>query len=235
MRAFLLSIVPILLGLAGVAGAAPLTVKEVAFHVRTRMPEAELLRELAQRRLLAAPDAAAEKQLAASGASPTLLAHLRSGAYLLSPAQAQATVSRQNAQAQVLAQEAAADQARAEARNRTIAADANKMLARRTVQSWLKDQLVYSEGGTLREFDHAKINDTRVFAFYASASWCGPCRKFTPKLVAEYRALREKYPELEVIFVSSDRNEFNMGEYMRSHAMPWPALKYRQTPPQLAE
>jgi nucleoredoxin len=108
------------------------------------------------------------------------------------------------------------------------------MLARGTVQSWLKDQLVFRDGGSLKPFDPAKIRNTRVFAFYASAVWCGPCKKFTPKLVAAYRALKEKHPELEVVFASSDRDEFNMTEYMRAFDMPWPALKFRQMPPQLA-
>ncbi len=234
MRAFLLHTAAAFTVVMATVSGAPLTVKEVAFHVRTGMPEAEILRELAQRRLLAPPDAAAEKQLAASGAGPNLLALLKSGAYLLPPAQAQAAAARQTAQLQVGAQQAAADRAQAEARERTNAANAGRMLARRSVQSWIKDQLVHCDGSSLRDFDDTKLSNTRVFAFYASASWCGPCRKFTPKLVAEYRSLKEKYPELEVIFVSSDRNEFNMTEYMRSHAMPWPALKYRQMPAQLA-
>jgi nucleoredoxin len=220
--------------LAFSASAAPLTVKEVAFHVRTGMPEAEILRELAQRRLLAPPDAAAEKQLTASGASATLLAHLKSGVYLLSPDQAQAAAQRQAAQQQAIAQQAAADRAQADARDQRHAASAAKMLARGTVQTWLKDQLVHCDGSSLKPFDSGKVSQTRVFAFYASAAWCGPCKKFTPKLVAAYRALKEKHPELEVIFVSSDRNEFNMTEYMRAYAMPWPALKFRQMPAPLA-
>lgn len=234
MRSLPLLLAAIFATLAFSASAAPLTVKEVAFHVRTGMPEAEILRELAQRRLLAPPDAAAEKQLTASGASATLLAHLKSGVYLLSPDQAQAAAQRQAAQQQAIAQQAAADRAQADARDQRHAASAAKMLARGTVQTWLKDQLVHCDGSSLKPFDSGKVSQTRVFAFYASAAWCGPCKKFTPKLVAAYRALKEKHPELEVIFVSSDRNEFNMTEYMRAYAMPWPALKFRQMPAPLA-
>lgn len=234
MRPHLLPFAAIFAALAFAASAAPLTVKEVAFHVRTGMPEVEILRELGRRRLLAPPDAAAEKQLTASGASATLVAHLKSGAFLLSPDQAQATVQRQAAQQQAIAQQAAADRAQAEARDQRAAASSAKMLARGTVQTWLKDQLVHCDGSSLKPFDSGKISQTRVFAFYASAAWCGPCKKFTPKLVTAYRALKEKYPELEVVFVSSDRNEFNMTEYMRAYRMPWPALKFRQTPSQLS-
>lgn len=234
MRLLLLYAAAVSAAFTALASAAPLTVKEVAFHLRTGMPETEILRELAQRRLLAPPDAAAEKQLAATGASASLLAHLKSGAYLLSPDQVQATALRQSALQQSAAQQAAADRAQAEARNQRNAATAAKMQARGTVQSWLKDQLVVCEGGGLRPFDSSRLNQTRVFAFYASAVWCGPCKKFTPKLVAAYRELREKHPEVEVVFISSDRNEFNMTEYMRAYQMPWPALKYGQTPPQLS-
>ncbi len=234
MRLLLLHLTVALTALVVSASAAPLTVKEVAFHVRTGMPEAEILRELTQRRLLAPPDAVAEKQLTASGASATLLAHLKSGAYLLSPDQAQAVSLRQAAQQQVAAQQAAADRAQAEAQNQRNAANAGKSLARGAVQSWLKDQLVSVEGGSLKPFDTAKLSQTRVFAFYASAAWCGPCKKFTPKLVAAHRALKAKHPELEVVFVSSDRDEFNMTEYMRAYTMPWPALKFRHMPAPLA-
>jgi hypothetical protein len=70
VRPVLLHIAAALATLTVVASAAPLTVKEIAFHVRTGMPEAEILRDLSKRRLLAPPDAAGEKQLAAIGAAP---------------------------------------------------------------------------------------------------------------------------------------------------------------------
>jgi nucleoredoxin len=234
MRSALLHLAAVLAVFTAVASAAPLTIKEVAFHVRTGMPEAEILRDLAKRRLLAPPDDAAEKQLAALGASATLIAQLKSGTYLLTAEQAQVATLRQSAQQQAAAQQAAADRAQAQAAAERNAANTEKLLARGSVQTWLKDQLVHCEGGSLKPFDSGKVSQTRVFAFYASAAWCGPCKKFTPKLVAAYRALKEKHPELEVVFVSSDRDEFNMTEYMRASAMPWPALKFRQMPPPLA-
>jgi nucleoredoxin len=234
MRSLLVQFAVASIVLAGICRAVPLTVKEVAFHLRTGLPEAEILRDLAQRRLLTPLDAAGEKQLAASGASAGLIAQLKSGAFTLSPEQAQVAALRQSAQQQAAAQQAAADHAQAEARNQRNTAVAGQMLARGTVQTWLKDQLVTLENGRLKPFDPAKIGGTRVFAFYASAAWCGPCKKFSPKLVAAYRALKEKHPELEVVFVSSDRDEFNMAEYMRAYDMPWPALKFRQMPPPLA-
>jgi nucleoredoxin len=73
--------------------------------------------------------------------------------------------------------------------------------------------------------DH--LADTRVYAIYYSASWCGPCRAFTPQLVANYDEIKTIHPEFEVIFVSADRDEKSMQRYMIDAAMPWAALRYK--------
>ena len=59
---------------------------------------------------------------------------------------------------------------------------------------------------------------------YFSAHWCPPCRGFTPKLAEAYKAYKEKGLDLEVVFVSSDRDETSFGEYFGE--MPWLALPY---------
>eukprot|EP00413_Alexandrium_margalefii_P013562 CAMPEP_0204532544 /NCGR_PEP_ID=MMETSP0661-20131031/11780_1 /ASSEMBLY_ACC=CAM_ASM_000606 /TAXON_ID=109239 /ORGANISM="Alexandrium margalefi, Strain AMGDE01CS-322" /LENGTH=417 /DNA_ID=CAMNT_0051538795 /DNA_START=85 /DNA_END=1338 /DNA_ORIENTATION=+ len=60
-------------------------------------------------------------------------------------------------------------------------------------------------------------------AFYFSAHWCPPCRGFTPKLAEWYKAdLAGK--GLEVVFVSSDRDEDAFKEYFGEQ--PWKALPY---------
>jgi nucleoredoxin len=67
-------------------------------------------------------------------------------------------------------------------------------------------------------------------ALYFSASWCPPCRRFTPKLVEEYNKLRSAEgaaaggARLEVIFVSGDNDEASFKEYL-GH-MPWLAVPY---------
>ena len=54
-------------------------------------------------------------------------------------------------------------------------------------------------------------------AFYFSAHWCPPCRGFTPQLVSVYKAIQERLGKgegsLEIIFVSSDRDEDAYKEY----------------------
>src|SRR5215208_6083870 len=88
---------------SAVCFAAPMTVKELDFLVRMKTPEADILRDLTTRRLLAALDAAGEQQLAASGASAGLIAQIKTGAYTLPPEQAQAEALRQSANQQAAA------------------------------------------------------------------------------------------------------------------------------------
>jgi len=60
-------------------------------------------------------------------------------------------------------------------------------------------------------------------ALYFSAHWCPPCRGFTPKLAEMYKdALQAK--GLEIIFVSSDRDEGAFDDYYAEQ--PWLALPY---------
>ncbi|CAM9580751.1 unnamed protein product [Ectocarpus sp. 4 AP-2014] len=64
----------------------------------------------------------------------------------------------------------------------------------------------------------------KIVAFYFSASWCGPCRKYTPQLAALYTRAKAQHKAFEVVFVSLDGDEESMDRY---HAgMPWPAVPY---------
>ena len=63
--------------------------------------------------------------------------------------------------------------------------------------------------------------------FFPSASWCGPCQRFTPELVKYYdnfKASHAQKEEFEIIFISSDRSEAMYKAYF--HKMPWLALPY---------
>jgi len=63
----------------------------------------------------------------------------------------------------------------------------------------------------------------KCIAYYFSAHWCPPCKAFTPKLADWYvKSLKDK--GLEVVFVSSDRDETTFKEYFGT--MPWLALDY---------
>ena len=61
-------------------------------------------------------------------------------------------------------------------------------------------------------------------ALYFSASWCPPCRRFTPKLVQVYEQLTTQDKCLEVVFVSRDRDEESFNAYFAK--MPWLAVPF---------
>ena len=56
----------------------------------------------------------------------------------------------------------------------------------------------------------------KLVGIYFSASWCPPCRNFTPELVK----LREAHPEaFQVVLVGFDRTEAAHWKYMRDYKM----------------
>ena len=61
----------------------------------------------------------------------------------------------------------------------------------------------------------------KFVGIYFSASWCPPCRLFTPKLV---RFRNEHSSDFEVVLVGWDRSEDEQRAYVVSHEMPWLAL-----------
>jgi len=58
--------------------------------------------------------------------------------------------------------------------------------------------------------------------FYVSASWCPPCRKFTPMLANWYRSHKHL---AEVVFVSADHDVGQFQTYFAS-SHPWAAVDY---------
>ena len=72
----------------------------------------------------------------------------------------------------------------------------------------------------------------KYYAIYYSASWCPPCHAFTPLLVDWYRKFKPYHHNFELIFVSEDRSETDMYNYMQQMQMPWPAVKYSDLPRQ---
>merc|ERR1711972_976365 len=69
----------------------------------------------------------------------------------------------------------------------------------------------------------AVLSGKSAVGIYFSAHWCPPCRGFTPTLAKMYsEAFSSK--GMEIIFVSSDRDESSFSEYYGE--MPWVALPY---------
>jgi len=59
---------------------------------------------------------------------------------------------------------------------------------------------------------------------YFSAHWCPPCRMFTPKLKEWYKEVQDK--NVEIIFVSGDRSEKDMMDYMKESHGDWLATEH---------
>ena len=59
---------------------------------------------------------------------------------------------------------------------------------------------------------------------YFSAHWCPPCRGFTPVLAEKYKAWKDANENIEIVFISSDRDEASFGDYYNE--MPWLALDF---------
>jgi nucleoredoxin len=59
---------------------------------------------------------------------------------------------------------------------------------------------------------------------YFSASWCGPCRGFTPRLKACYDAMRARGQDVECVFVSGDEDAESAAEYFEH--MSWAMLPF---------
>lgn len=77
--------------------------------------------------------------------------------------------------------------------------------------------------GKAGEVDTAAALDGKTVGLYFSAHWCPPCRGFTPKLASAYTDTF-KAKNLEVVFISSDRDKGAFDEYYGE--MPWLALPY---------
>merc|ERR1719356_2123620 len=77
--------------------------------------------------------------------------------------------------------------------------------------------------GLVKKDTAEALKGKQVVALYFSAHWCPPCRGFTPKLAEWYRKdLAAK--GLEVVFVSSDRDEGSFKDYFAEQ--PWLALPF---------
>jgi thiol-disulfide isomerase/thioredoxin len=61
---------------------------------------------------------------------------------------------------------------------------------------------------------------------YYKASWCPPCRQFTPIVAEMYDHLKDVHPTngLEIVLCGSDRDESSFNNYYSHH--PWKAIPF---------
>ena len=214
------------------AGQLPLTVNEIGLMLRSGYSSNSLMQELSTRHFADTIDEAKEKTLVKAGASAELITSLKSGIYSLSPEKTAA----------VQGQIAAAEQRRleqVEAARKSDAAYQQELARQRTANSapklnpssdaisqFLKGDLVQWHNGSVVRADDTALANKKLIAFYFSAHWCGPCRKFTPQLVEYYNRVSSQHPEFEIVFYSFDKSPFAFETYLREARMPWPAIDF---------
>jgi len=88
----------------------------------------------------------------------------------------------------------------------------------------LDGNLVKLDGKSLKKHELA-ARPKKYYVFYYTASWCGPCQKFTPGLVDFYNKNKEGSDKFELVLISSDQDEDAMEAYAKEKKMPWPQLK----------
>lgn len=72
--------------------------------------------------------------------------------------------------------------------------------------------------------DINEILSKDIICIYFSASWCPPCKLFTPLLKSVYEEWKQQHNSIEIIFASSDRNSYEFSQYFKT--MPWTAIKF---------
>eukprot|EP00485_Elphidium_margaritaceum_P010626 CAMPEP_0202694246 /NCGR_PEP_ID=MMETSP1385-20130828/8151_1 /ASSEMBLY_ACC=CAM_ASM_000861 /TAXON_ID=933848 /ORGANISM="Elphidium margaritaceum" /LENGTH=297 /DNA_ID=CAMNT_0049350059 /DNA_START=33 /DNA_END=926 /DNA_ORIENTATION=- len=70
------------------------------------------------------------------------------------------------------------------------------------------------------------IASQQVIALYFSASWCPPCRQFTPYLAQLYSQWKKENHKVEIVFISGDKNEQEFSTYFSQHHGKWLAVPF---------
>jgi len=96
----------------------------------------------------------------------------------------------------------------------------------------LNKALIGMIGPSLVRADGTKINSADLGSvdhvmLYFSASWCGPCRAFTPTLNAFFTENIDS-KKVMVVLVGRDQSEAEMYGYMKSHAIAFPAIPFNR-------
>lgn len=226
MKRLLFLVVAALLAPLLHAVPAPMSAKDIALMARSGYTEDEIIVEVQKRHFAVAIDAGMEQVMFNGGASKALIAKLKAGSFVLSPEQ-QIYLARQAAEQRAAAmQREQSESAMLDRQRVEAAALVNSANSRGNIFNLLDGRLVRLQASEIVPYSASNLRDVRMYAFYYSAGWCGPCRKTTPVLAEWYRKTKAAHPEFELIFVSNDKSDITYADYMRKNAMPWPAVRF---------
>lgn len=91
----------------------------------------------------------------------------------------------------------------------------NKTEVRENWQKLLGNDLFDANG---KKVSVANATKKKYIGIYSSASWCGPCRAFTPKLVEFYKKNKSK---IDIILLGCHHTKDDVCAYMKKYEMPW--------------
>jgi nucleoredoxin len=216
------------LGLA-MAATLPLTTSDISLMLRSGYSVPTIEAELATRHFADQLDEGKRNQLIKAGATTELLDAIESGNFSVPKDELEKSCRKMDEQAAERA--LMAERAK---RNDTLYQ--NQLIKQRArvvahgsadaIAGAAKGNLVRLQNGNLVSCYDEELAPKQIYGLYFSAHWCGPCRKFTPQLVAYYNQITHDHPEFEIIFVSADKSAEDMATYMRESGMPWPAIEY---------
>jgi nucleoredoxin len=211
------------------AATLPLTTSEISLMLRSGYSVPAIEAELATRHFADQLDQGKRNQLNKAGATTQLLDEIESGNFSIPKDELEKSRRKM--------EEQAADRAlMTERAKRNDTLYQNQLLKQRArvvapgsadaIAGAATGNLVRLQNGNLVSCYDEELAPKQIYGLYFSAHWCGPCRKFTPQLVAYYNQIGHDHPEFEIIFVSADKSAEGMATYMRESGMPWPAIEY---------
>lgn len=86
----------------------------------------------------------------------------------------------------------------------------------------LEGKLVDATGTALP----AASTPPRYYVVYYAANWCGWCTQFTPTLLKFHEEVKARHPDVQIVYLSSDRSAEEMAQNYQRTAMPWPAVAF---------
>ena len=209
----------ILFGLAFTARAIdPITCKEIAMLLRNGEQQQFIIDDTARRKLLEPLSPQAEKDLAALGATPALLNALRMPSMIATPQAAsdyRARVEQRKLATQLQEQHGAAQpEARATAKPQPLPRE--KQTPNEFEGKSIELKFTAADGSSV---NLANLRG-RVVLIDFWATWCGPCMREVPNVVAAYKKYHDK--GFEIIGISLDKQKDVMLKVTHEKEMTWP-------------